>query len=100
SAGLEFASSRQPASRPADLFTMQERLGANLYMQTAAEYRACCLQVYKTAEIRLAALLAAADPKPLKPAVIMDLDETVLDNAAFQSFLHEHNVDYSDDLWK
>ncbi len=32
---------------------MQARLGANLYIQTAAEYRACCLQVYKTAEIRL-----------------------------------------------
>ena len=98
---FELASSRQPAgTKPADPFSMQARLGANLYIQTAAEYRACCLQVYKTAEIRLEALLAAANPKPLKPAVIMDLDETVLDNSAFESFLYENNVEYSDDLWE
>ena len=79
---------------------MPARLGANLYIQTAAEYRACCLQVYKTAEIRLDALMAAANPKPLKPAVIMDLDETVLDNSAFESFLYENKLEYSDDLWE
>ena len=78
---------------------MQARLGANLYIQTAAEYRACCLQVYKTAEIRLEAIMTAAHPKPLKPAVIMDLDETVLDNSAFESFLYENDAEYSDDLW-
>ena len=101
SAGLEFASSHQPAgTKPAIPFSMQARLGANLYMQTAAEYRACCLQVYKTAEMRLDALLAAANPKPLKPAVIMDLDETVLDNSAFESFLYENQKEYSDDLWQ
>ena len=99
STGLEFASSRQPAgTKPANLFSMQERLGANLYIQTAAEYRACCLQVYKTAEMRLEALMAA-NPKPLKPAVIMDLDETVLDNSAFESFLYENQKEYSPDLW-
>jgi acid phosphatase len=101
STGPRLASSRQPAgTKPADLFSMQARLGANLYIQTAAEYRACCLQVYKTAEIRLEALLAAANPKPLKPAVIMDLDETVLDNSAFESFLFENDAEYSDDLWE
>ena len=101
STGLEFASSRQPAAtKPIIPFSMQERLGANLYVQTAAEYRACCLQVYKTAEMRLEAIMAAAHPKPLKPAVIMDLDETVLDNSAFESFLYENNLEYSDDLWE
>ena len=100
STGLEFASSHQPAAtKPAIPFSMQARLGANLYIQTAAEYRACCLQVYKTAEMRLEAIMAAANPKPLKPAVIMDLDETVLDNSAFESFLYENNAEYSDDLW-
>ncbi len=42
----------------------------------------------------------AADPKPRKPAVIMDLDETVLDNSAFESFLFENNAEYADDLWE
>ena len=78
---------------------MQARLGANLYIQTSAEYRACCLQVYKTAEMRLDAIRAAANPKPSKPAVVMDLDETVLDNSAFELFLYENNLEYSDELW-
>ena len=29
----------------------------------------------------------------------MDLDETVLDNWAFASFLHDNDLDYTDDLW-
>ena len=100
SIGLDAASSRQPAAtKPAVRYSMPARLGANLYIQTAAEYRACCLQVYKTAEMRLEAILSAADPKPRRPAVIMDLDETVLDNSAFESFLQENNLEYSDDLW-
>ncbi len=99
--GLQLASSRQPAAtKAANLLSMQERLGANLYIQTAAEYRACCLQVYGTAERRLEVLLATANPKLPMPAVVMDLDETIFDNSAFESFLHENNLDYSNDLWE
>jgi len=76
------------------------RLGANLYMQTAAEYRACCLQIYRVAELRLASLMHDTHPRPLKPAVVMDLDETVLDNSAFQSFLYEQQREYTSDLWE
>jgi len=75
---------------------MRERLGANLYMQTAAEYRACCLQTYRLAELRLASLMAA---RPAKPAVIMDLDETVLDNSAYESYLYETGQENGGDLW-
>jgi len=81
-------------------FPMAWRLGSNLYMQTAAEYRACCLQIYKCAEQQLNAMLNARPPGPLKPAVVMDLDETVLDNSAFESFLHRHNMEYTDALWQ
>jgi 5'-nucleotidase (lipoprotein e(P4) family) len=77
-------------------YTMREKLGATLYMQTAAEYRACCLQTFRLAEQRLAALMAA---KPDRPAVVMDLDETVLDNSAFESYLHETNQEISDQTW-
>jgi len=90
---------RNVVIKPANPFSIQARLGANIYIQTAAEYRACCLQVYKTAEIRLDSILTTANPKPAKPAVIMDLDETVLDNSAFESFLYENNLEYSDELW-
>jgi acid phosphatase len=90
---------RNVVIKPANPFSIQARLGANIYIQTAAEYRACCLQVYKTAEIRIDSILTTANPKPAKPAVIMDLDETVLDNSAFESFLYENNLEYSDELW-
>ncbi len=100
STGLEFASSRQTSEVKLSVpYSIRAKLGADLYIQTAAEYRACCLQIYKSAELRLDAILGAANPKPRKPALIMDLDETVLDNSAFESFLHENNLEYSDDLW-
>src|SRR4051812_40740452 len=64
-------------------------LNADLWMQTAAEYRACCLQAYHLARVQLEANLnkqSSCDddkaPKPdLKPAVVFDLDETVFDNS-------------------
>jgi acid phosphatase len=74
-------------------------LDANLYMQTAAEYRACCLQAYGWMTERLRTKLASERNDGLPPAVIMDLDETVLDNAGFQSFLDREHRDYSDALW-
>src|SRR5262249_10143901 len=62
-------------------------------------YRACCYGIYKSAALRLEATLAAARPKPARPAIVMDLDETVLDNSAFQTFLYKYNLEYSDKLW-
>ena len=38
-------------------------------------------------------------PKLLNPAVVMDLDETVLDNSAFQTFLYKNHLEYSEELW-
>lgn len=84
----------------ADLPNPQERaLDANLYMQTAAEYRACCLQAYGWMTERLRTKLAAVRNEGLPPAVVMDLDETVLDNSGFQSFLDRERLTYSDALW-
>jgi acid phosphatase len=72
-------------------------LDANLYMQTSAEYRACCYQAYNLATLRLKEALAK---KPAgKPAVIMDLDETVLDNAGFQAMQSRSKLAYDQRLW-
>lgn len=78
-------------------------LDATLYMQTAAEYRASCYQTYKWAAIRLEALVKekAATGTPAKPfAVIMDLDETVLDNSRFQAMLLRNGLAWNPELWK
>lgn len=79
----------------------QERvLDANLYMQTSAEYRAACLQAYGWMTERLRTKLAALSNEGLPPAVVMDLDETVIDNAGFQSFLDRERLSYSESLWE
>lgn len=78
----------------------ENRVLANLYMQTAAEYRACCLQTYKLAAEKLVARLRNLPPTGPAPAVVMDLDETVLDNAPFQEFLYRNRLVYRDQLWE
>lgn len=61
-----------------------------LFVQTSAEYRACCLQAYALAELRVKAKLDERRKNPqdgsVKPmAVVLDLDETVIDNSVFQA---------------
>src|SRR5947209_5617136 len=89
------------AEAPAVAGNPQEsRLLANLYVLTAAEYRACCLQTYKLAGERLAELLKAPAANGRPPAVVMDLDETVFDNGNFQTFLYRNRLPYDDRYWE
>ena len=46
-------------------------------MQTAAEYRACCLQTYQWMAERLRVKLALQSNNGAPPAVVLDLDETL-----------------------
>jgi 5'-nucleotidase (lipoprotein e(P4) family) len=72
-------------------------LNAVLWQQTAAEYQAGSLQSFQTAQAQLELLLkqssltAAVEQtgnfSALPPAVIVDVDETMLDNSAFQARL-------------
>jgi 5'-nucleotidase (lipoprotein e(P4) family) len=92
----------QAAPKPYRAEALANRgLDATLYMQTAAEYRASCYQAYKWAAIQLEALVKARKPTASKPfAVIMDLDETVLDNSRFQAMLLRNGLAWDADLWK
>lgn len=83
-----------PAVNPQEM-----RLLANLFMITAAEYRACCLQVFRWGEERLAQKLRGRADNTKPPAVVMDLDETVFDNAGFQTVLYRDRLVYTDALW-
>ncbi len=70
---------------------------ATVYNATAAEYRAATLQAYAVAKVNLDAALAdgmwsaapeqAGDVRDLPPAVILDVDETVLDNSPYQAWI-------------
>ena len=90
-----------PSSRP--------NLDATLWVQTAAEYDAVARSVYVAALAQLPALLAdsarsaaleqVADFSALPPAVILDVDETVLDNSPYQARLLVSGESYSSDSW-
>ena len=76
-------------------------LDANLWMQISAEYRACCYQAYNLARRRLTEKARAVPPggwaRP--PAIVLDLDETVLDNSEFQTRLIRNGLGYDQATW-
>jgi acid phosphatase len=104
-----------PADRGAPPITRtHENLNATVWMQTSVEYRASALQAYHAARVALDAALAdrhetaaleqTADPSQLPPAVVLDLDETVLDNSPFEARLiaqstFAHPVGYTEQAW-
>jgi acid phosphatase len=74
-------------------------LDANLYMETSAQYAACCRTIYRSGADRLEQFVASKEDggKPL--AVVMDLDETVLDNSGFQAYLDRESLNFSQEAW-
>ncbi|TWT78764.1 Lipoprotein E precursor [Planctomycetes bacterium CA13] len=77
----------------------QRGLDANLYMQTSAEYRAACIQAYQLAYLRLRQQWASRKDRNEKHAVILDLDETVVDNSGFQTKLLQSGLAYDQRLF-
>lgn len=106
--------SQGPATAPAPAKAAAEQssnelLDATLWVQTAAEYRALALQSYDSATRTLDAALAdpawtaaleqTGDFSSLPPAVILDIDETVLDNSALEARLIVRDLPYDETLW-
>ena len=89
------ASPAAAASTAAPAPHNDDRLGGVLWQQTSAEYRALALAAFSRARIELdraladraatAALEQQGDPGELPPAVIADVDETLLDNSAYEA---------------
>jgi 5'-nucleotidase (lipoprotein e(P4) family) len=69
---------------------------ATLFMQSSAEHKALCYQAYNLAKWRLDQYLA---DNPQNPAVITDLDETVLDNSAYSGWQLDSDQPYGKDTW-
>lgn len=65
---------------------------ATLWFQTAAEVKALYYQGYNFARIRLDEDLKKKSSK--KRAVVVDIDETILDNSPYQAKIILENVDY------
>jgi 5'-nucleotidase (lipoprotein e(P4) family) len=98
-----------PVQSKAQVQQNHELLNAVLWNQTAAEYTATCVQAYELAKIRLeeaivdtnwtAAVEQTENYQSLPPAVILDVDETTLNNAAYDAWLVNENRVYDSDSW-
>lgn len=70
----------------------------------SAEYRAQCIQAYSQAFEALEALKANHDARPegatKPPAVVLDVDDTVLRTVEFNAYLDRYGMDYSDGVWQ
>jgi len=102
-----------PAASPAaptETSRPHENLNAVAWLQTAVEYSASTEQAYRLATLQLdaalkdpswtAAIEQKADASKLPPAVVLDIDETVLDNSPFQARLVRDNSTYSEEAWQ
>lgn len=89
---------------------LHDSLGAVAWFQTSAEYEASALATYNAATVSLDRALA--DKKwtavveqegqkfaKLPPAVIVDVDETVLDNSAYQARLIADGGEFGKQTW-
>jgi 5'-nucleotidase (lipoprotein e(P4) family) len=92
-------------------FPGDDRLNATLWMQASIEHELVFREVYHAAQAKL--LEALADPAwdalpkgertndaaTLPPAIIVDVDETVLDNTPFEARMIRDNSGFSDAAW-
>lgn len=102
-----------PAVAPATTnpLAANDNLNAVLWMQRAVEYRAASTQAYRAATANLDRALRtpgwdalvpgerANAAGTLKPAVILDIDETVLDNSPYQARLVRGDGEYNEATW-
>ncbi len=104
------ASTASPASAEA-ASGADDNLNAVLWVQTSSEYQALSIQTYRAAADHLDKALAEANwdalvpderanaATGLPPAVILDIDETVLDNSPYQARLVHNGEEYNEVTW-
>ncbi|MEY4848456.1 MAG: hypothetical protein RLZZ36_1569, partial [Pseudomonadota bacterium] len=103
----------RPATAPASPVTAREQLNATLWLQRATEYELSTLQVYRLATERLPTVIAAPGTAAteqwttastqlaaLPTAIIVDLDETVLDNTYYQARQLLQGREYEESSWQ
>jgi acid phosphatase len=87
-----------------------DMLLATLWTQRSVEYKANALTVFSLAKIRLDQGLAdkswtaapveqKGDFQNLPPAVVLDIDETLLDNSLYQVWMLKNNKTFSTKTW-
>lgn len=111
SAGCAPSAALRPSASPPVIG--RETVNATLWMQRSDEYRIAAEQVFRLATERLTTSIAAsgtaaveqrgADPAALArlpTAVIVDLDETILDNSFFQARRAQVGGEFDEGSWE
>lgn len=105
--GMAFLALSVSAAQAAD---QNDNLNATLWMQSSVEYQGATIGAFRLAAMMLDKGLAdknwTAVPdqqtgafQDLPPAVILDLDETVLDNSDYQAWMVANNESFSEKTW-
>jgi 5'-nucleotidase (lipoprotein e(P4) family) len=98
---------QQGAAQPQTVIADNEyQVGAVLFMQKAAEFRALAYQAFNIARMRLdedfdkknLKRLPKAERKRAR-AVVVDIDETVLDNSPHQAELIKNRMPFTSSIW-
>jgi acid phosphatase len=106
-AALAFCFALAPAALAQDA---NDNLNAVLWMQKSVEYKANAEAVFALAKIRLDQALKdkswtaapaeqTGDFKDLSPAVVLDADETVLDNSGYQAWMVVKGETFNPKTW-
>lgn len=73
---------------------------ATLWFQQSAEMEASFLQAYDKGKMLLKIKMDTLSDLGLKPAVVLDLDETVLDNSPYEARLFLEGENYRSESWE
>ncbi len=109
-AGMALAGTMPMPARAQDGPPPSDLLLATLWMQRSVEYKANCLTAYTLAQLRFDQALTdkgwtgapneqKGDYQNLPPAVVLDIDETLLDNSLYQVWMMKNNKTFSGESW-
>ncbi|MBN2663376.1 MAG: 5'-nucleotidase, lipoprotein e(P4) family [Bacteroidales bacterium] len=73
-------------------------LNAVAWFQQSAENEACYIQAFNLAKNQLILNIKNSSTN-LPKAVIVDIDETMLDNSPFEGYLIKNDLEFTSDLW-
>jgi 5'-nucleotidase (lipoprotein e(P4) family) len=96
-----FGQTPSAAPTPPPAVSNEYQVNAILWQQSSAEYRAIAYQTFALAKLRLdQELLKRRNRKEKSPAIVVDADETVLDNTRFQAELVLRSLPFTAAGWQ
>jgi len=73
-------------------------INATAWVQNSGEFAALNLQAYQFAKLRLVQIITQ-EPSEKPRAIVLDIDETVLDNSNYQAFCIENTKEFNLEDW-